>query len=517
MSEVVLRDGDMVLTAVCPKCRHEFPTQPPPTSPTSTPCPCGVGPSAPSAAPTLGGAAPAAWLPPGQPPGQHAPVAPPAPSPTGAMLSLSISASSAASLNGGHVVVNTMPSVAASHQPSISVTATLPAAMPMPMWPWQSAPAPTPTWAMMPAPAMMPTTNTSTWPTMPLPAWAAPQQAPQQVPQQVPAWAMPPMPPAPLTLGLELFPRLPPQAAHQHASALKGAQYRLTGGGILHERGRAGPHHQDAPVLLQTQHRGKPSAPPHACASLAPEQSPSTPLSFVLPGGGLAVALEAVPRAESSGTPEADLRLLQATTQALKASGWYYEGFSWQESAATLRSAAPGTFLVRDSSDPRFLFSLSVQTDRGPTSVRLLYIAGGFRLDAEPHLAPTMPLFPCVLQLIEHYAESRSKRVSAPVQPPANTTGTDGHQSRAGNRVQVWVDACGQVYSQILLTAPRRHTVPGLQHLARLAVHRQLKVAAASPSASTATPALVDRSERIQKLELPTTLCRYLEEYPFTL
>ncbi|XP_034248579.1 uncharacterized protein Rv2082-like [Thrips palmi] len=500
MTKVVLRDGAMVLTAVCPKCRHEFPTQPPPTSPTSTPCPCDVGPTA---APIQGGgAAPAAWV-----PGQHSPVPPPAHSPSSAMLSLSITASSAASLNGGHVVVNTTPSAAPS---SISVTATLPAGLPM--WPWQSGqPGSTPTWAMMPTPAPPPTT---TWPTpglampaMSLPAWAAP-------PQPLPAWAMPAMPAAPLTLGLELFPRPQPQPA----CALKGVQYRLTGGGILHERGHGGPHPHDAPVLLQPQQhpRGKPGAP-HACGpcgSFAPEQSPSTPLSFVLPGGALAP--EAV-AADSAGTPEADLRLLQATTQALKASGWYYEGFSWQESAATLRSAAPGTFLVRDSSDPRFLFSLSVQTDRGPTSVRLLYIAGGFRLDAEPHLAPTMPLFPCVLQLIEHYAENRGKRACPPCQPcqpPASqASALDGHQSRAGNRVQVWVDACGQVYSHILLTAPRRHTVPGLQHLARLAVHRQLKTAASS--ACPETPKA--RSERIKELELPTTLCRYLEEYPYTL
>lgn len=333
------------------------------------------------------------------------------------------------------------------------------------------------------------------------------------------------MPPAPLTLGVELFPRLPPQP--QPACSLKGVQYRLTGGGILHERGHAGAHAgahagglhpQDAPVLLQT--HAKPSAPPHPCASLAPGQSPSTPLSFVLPGGGLAP--EAVPTPESSGTPEADLRLLQATTQALKASGWYYEGFSWQESAATLRRAAPGTFLVRDSSDPRFLFSMSVQTDRGPTSVRLLYIAGGFRLDAEPHLAPTMPLFPCVLQLIEYYAENRGKHVkraqaqASPASTQVSCNALDGHQSRAGNRVQVWVDACGQVYSHILLTAPRRHTVPGLQHLARLAVHRQLKaVSLSAPSPSLESPK--HRSERIKSLELPTTLVRYLEEYPYTL
>ncbi|KAJ1527542.1 hypothetical protein ONE63_007511 [Megalurothrips usitatus] len=453
----------MSAMTVCPKCRHEFPPhspppppapQPSPRTPTPPPPPA---PACPCSGPGLGGAAPAAWLPLAPAPVQPAPPA---------SLSLSITASSATSLNGGHVLVNTTPAPSA---PSISVTATLPA-VPQ-MWPW--AQVQMPSWTMMPTPGPAP----------------APQQQPLTLPLSMPAWAAPrpavawgAPPPTPLTLGLELYhaaPRPPPTPTP------KGAQYRLTGGGLLQDRG------QEAPVLLQP--RGKPSPP-----GAVPEQSPSTPLSFVLPGGEAAsrspspTSAAAVP----DGTPEADLRLLQATTQALKSSGWYYEGFSWQESAATLRNAALGTFLVRDSSDPRFLFSLSVQTDRGPTSVRLLYIAGGFRLDAEPHLAPTMPLFPCVLQLVEHYVAHRGKRgSSAPSSAPPSRT-----------REQVWVDARGQMYSHILLSAPRRHTVPGLQHLARLAVHRQLK-----------SVTIQERCQRISELELPTTLCRYLEEYPYTI
>lgn len=508
----------MSAMTVCPKCRHEFPPhspppppapQPSPRTPTPPPPPA---PACPCSGPGLGGAAPAAWLPLAPAPVQPAPPASaPSPTPASAMLSLSITASSATSLNGGHVLVNTTPAPSA---PSISVTATLPA-VPQ-MWPWAQA---APTVAVPASQVQMPS-----WTMMPTPGPApAPQQQPLTLPLSMPAWAAPrpavawgAPPPTPLTLGLELYhaaPRPPPTPTP------KGAQYRLTGGGLLQDRG------QEAPVLLQP--RGKPS-PPGAGAScgsapaVVPEQSPSTPLSFVLPGGvalaGFALDLlpmpVAVPQAPAApeaasrspsptsaaavpdGTPEADLRLLQATTQALKSSGWYYEGFSWQESAATLRNAALGTFLVRDSSDPRFLFSLSVQTDRGPTSVRLLYIAGGFRLDAEPHLAPTMPLFPCVLQLVEHYVAHRGKRgSSAPSSAPPSRT-----------REQVWVDARGQMYSHILLSAPRRHTVPGLQHLARLAVHRQLK-----------SVTIQERCQRISELELPTTLCRYLEEYPYTI
>jgi SH2 domain len=76
---------------------------------------------------------------------------------------------------------------------------------------------------------------------------------------------------------------------------------------------------------------------------------------------------------------------------------------SGEESLIALKNCPPGTFLVRDSSDPDHLFSLSVQTTRGPTSVRLHYLNGEFRLDAQHHLAHHVPRFACVLRLIEHY------------------------------------------------------------------------------------------------------------------
>ncbi|PNF26932.1 hypothetical protein B7P43_G14810 [Cryptotermes secundus] len=178
-----------------------------------------------------------------------------------------------------------------------------------------------------------------------------------------------------------------------------------------------------------------------------------------------------IPQVPQSDT---DLVRLAATLRALRTSGWYYEGLSWQESAEALQSTSPGTFLVRDSSDPRFLFSLSVQTERGPTSVRLHYVCGQFRLDAEPRLAPLMPLFECVVRLVEYYIEAT--------------------KDSARHKEQVWVDARGHMYSHILLTTPlyKKQQLPSLQHLARLAINRATS-----------------------QLPLPTLLLHYLKEYPY--
>ncbi|XP_069684983.1 suppressor of cytokine signaling 7-like isoform X2 [Periplaneta americana] len=218
---------------------------------------------------------------------------------------------------------------------------------------------------------------------------------------------------------------------------------------------------------------------------------------------------EPVPQVPQSDT---DLVRLAATMSALRTSGWYYEGLSWQESAEALQSTSPGTFLVRDSSDPKFLFSLSVQTERGPTSVRLHYVCGQFRLDAEPRLAPLMPLFECVVRLVEYYIEATKDSARTGAYAENNGKGSKGSQLR--HKEQVWVDARGHMYSHILLTTPlyKKQQLPSLQHLARLAINKSLK--AATPQLSARSPQ--SSSLPVNQLPLPTPLSDYLKEYPYT-
>lgn len=167
-------------------------------------------------------------------------------------------------------------------------------------------------------------------------------------------------------------------------------------------------------------------------SSLSPEPSPSSPIAFVIPPASSTPSLS-----HSNPIQDSDLERLSATVEALQNSGWFYEGLSWQESAAMLMATTPGTFLVRNSSDPRFLFSLSVQTDRGPTSVRLHYHDGHFRLDAAPKLVPVMPVFQCVVRLVEYYVAVTNLR------------------DKPRGKEQVWIDCSGQTYSSILLTKPQ--------------------------------------------------------------
>lgn len=239
----------------------------------------------------------------------------------------------------------------------------------------------------------------------------------------------------------------------------------LSGGGLVD------PHHFFA-AFSQTS----------PCPS--PQISPSAPLAFVLP------PLSPIPpplTTLAESRPEVELERLSATVRALRQSGWYYEGITYQRSQELLQKTPVGTFLVRESSDPRFLFSLSVQTERGPTSVRIHYVNGYFKLDAQPHLQATMPIFPDVIRLVQYYvAQSRAS--------------TNAHE-------QVWVDPKGKLYSAILLDKPlrREERAPSLKHLARLAVHR----AVGNKRGGT--------GEAHRRLELPDSLSDYLSEYPYSL
>ncbi|XP_011862503.1 PREDICTED: uncharacterized protein DDB_G0279979-like [Vollenhovia emeryi] len=166
---------------------------------------------------------------------------------------------------------------------------------------------------------------------------------------------------------------------------------------------------------------------------------------------------------------------LREVKRMLQICGWYHEGISWQQSENLLKDASIGRWLMRDSSDIRYTFTVSVKTSRGPASIRVHYFLEQFRLDAEPKLALAMPFFDCPIKMLEHYVEY-SKRM-------------DEH------RREVWVDYSGQLYSQIYLTKPLVKEVRSLSHLARLAVNRS----------------------KLPTEHLPLLIKNYIEEYPYTL
>ena len=50
--------------------------------------------------------------------------------------------------------------------------------------------------------------------------------------------------------------------------------------------------------------------------------------------------------------------ILRLNKLKLEESGWYYGQMTWVQSTALLKNTPEGTFLVRDSSDPRYVYIL---------------------------------------------------------------------------------------------------------------------------------------------------------------
>ncbi|XP_076446527.1 uncharacterized protein LOC143283950 [Babylonia areolata] len=183
-----------------------------------------------------------------------------------------------------------------------------------------------------------------------------------------------------------------------------------------------------------------------------------------------------------SVTSEVDLDRLGRSMQGLQDGCFYYPSLDSSGARSMLRRAPEGTFLVRASSDPKYLFSISVKTARGATSVRIQYHRGFFQLDCQEGMRRQMPRFETLLDLLDfHVAVCREQQ--------------GGHFR--------WMEARSCRMDMVIqLTAPRRHSPPSLAHLARVGVNRSLQ-----------DLHLPHRSTDL--LPVPEALKQFLRVYPF--
>ncbi|XP_072521900.1 cytokine-inducible SH2-containing protein-like [Salminus brasiliensis] len=184
------------------------------------------------------------------------------------------------------------------------------------------------------------------------------------------------------------------------------------------------------------------------------------------------------PISPQSWDPTEDLRCITTTFQHLHASGWYWGSISASEAKEALANVAEGTFLVRDSSHPHYMLTLSVKTARGPTNVRVEYSGGRFRLDATSLARPRLLSFSTVPGLVQHYVG----------------TGAKEERGKLGNDAPVALKDSA-VLMKLRQPLRRPKSFPSLQHLTRLAINGH-----------TACPA---------QLPLPRLLLLYLQDYPF--
>ncbi|KAM8930231.1 cytokine-inducible SH2-containing protein [Pelodytes ibericus] len=184
--------------------------------------------------------------------------------------------------------------------------------------------------------------------------------------------------------------------------------------------------------------------------------------------------------------PEEDLLCIARTFCYLRESGWYWGSITATEAKQQLQKMPEGFFLVRDSTHPSYLFTLSVRTNRGPTNVRIEYSDSLFRLDSNYLSKPRILSFPDVVSLVQYYVSSCNSETSRD-SSPSQIVPTSPKEPAA-------------VHLKLLHPLPRGGQNPSLQHLCRLQINRSL----------------VPGSD-MMVLPLPKRVIEYLQRYPFKL
>ncbi|XP_030585578.1 cytokine-inducible SH2-containing protein [Archocentrus centrarchus] len=181
--------------------------------------------------------------------------------------------------------------------------------------------------------------------------------------------------------------------------------------------------------------------------------------------------------------PTKDLRAIASNFCYLENSGWYWGAITAAQAHAALQEASEGAFLVRDSSHPLYMLTLSVRTARGPTSIRIQYSCAQFLLDSSSPARPSLSSFPSVPSLVQHYMgpERKAEERKVEEEPPSKPS------------QQVIQETTVVLKLKQALYKPQ--SLPSLQHLTRLIINKH-----------TDCP---------DQLPLPRPLLRYLQDYPF--
>ncbi|XP_035258061.1 suppressor of cytokine signaling 2 [Anguilla anguilla] len=179
-----------------------------------------------------------------------------------------------------------------------------------------------------------------------------------------------------------------------------------------------------------------------------------------------------------SRVADSDQNRVAAAMRDLKKTGWYWGSLTANEAKEILQDAAEGTFLIRDSSQRDYLFTISAMTSAGPTNLRIEYKEGKFKLDSVVLVKPKLKQFDSVVHLVEHYVL---------------LSRTSSRGSGGGGGEPPLAPPTGAV--QLLLTTPVYAVTPSLQHLCRISINKATR--------------------RVQDLPLPNRLKEYLTDYTY--
>uniref|UniRef100_A0A3B4T8F2 Suppressor of cytokine signaling 7 n=1 Tax=Seriola dumerili TaxID=41447 RepID=A0A3B4T8F2_SERDU len=221
-----------------------------------------------------------------------------------------------------------------------------------------------------------------------------------------------------------------------------------------------------------TPHPPTPPPPPRRSLSLLDAFLRALPHSTPSPSDALPPTRQAPPpmlcalrRSEASN--------FTASLRELEKCGWYWGPMNWEDAEMKLKGKPDGSFLVRDSSDPRYILSLSFRSQGVTHHTRMEHYRGTFSLWCHPKFEDRCH---SVVEFIER-AIMHSKngkflyflRSRVPGLPPTPV--------------------------QLLYPVSRFSNVKSLQHLCRFCIRQIVRI------------------DHIQELPLPRPLISYLSKF----
>jgi len=186
-------------------------------------------------------------------------------------------------------------------------------------------------------------------------------------------------------------------------------------------------------------------------------------------------------------------KLVESNHRLVESCTWYHGKLTWQEADHLLHRMPFGTFLLRNSQSQNCDYALSVKhTDYGPTSIRINFTEGKFRLDSDGFVK--MPGFNSIPDLVQFYYTSHHNK--------------KGLIARQTNSVE----------SPITLVKPLHKNPLKLTHLARLAINSILLKSSPTgsdqPHSHHLENKIVLRSTAAD-LNIPVKLADFLDSYKF--
>ncbi|XP_033702669.1 suppressor of cytokine signaling 3 isoform X2 [Delphinus delphis] len=198
------------------------------------------------------------------------------------------------------------------------------------------------------------------------------------------------------------------------------------------------------------------------------------------PAAGMSRPLDTSLRLKTFSS-KSEYQLVVNAVRKLQESGFYWSAVTGGEANLLLSAEPAGTFLIRDSSDQRHFFTLSVKTQSGTKNLRIQCEGGSFSLQSDPRSTQPVPRFDCVLKLVHHYMPpSGAPSFSSPPAEPSSSPSSEVPEQPSAQPLpgspprRAYYIYSGGEKIPLVLSRPLSSNVATLQHLCRKTVNGHL-------------------------------------------